>query len=175
MTTVFLIIGGVGLALLAVSLLLGEVLHFGHVDVDGPFSVAAIAAFIGTFGFGAAAVSAVLPPLGGVGLLIATLAGIVAAIPAAWLAIRLTRAVMNMRTDATLTRHDLIGSTGVVLTAIPAGGYGEVKLNMSGQTLKYNARAEGAIPAGTPVFVVGAPTETSVVVEPTETLLPGAG
>lgn len=175
MTTVFLIIGGVGLALLAASLLLGELLHFGHVEADGPFSVAAIASFLGAFGFGAAAVSALLPDLGGLGLLVAVIAGLLAAIPAAWLAIRLTRAVMHMRTDATLTRQDLIGSTGVVLTAIPENGYGEVRLTMAGQQLKYNARAEQAIPAGASVFVIGTPTETSVVVEPTEAILPGSG
>ncbi|MGH3736973.1 MAG: hypothetical protein ACRDT6_15380 [Micromonosporaceae bacterium] len=172
MTTVFLIIGGVGLAILAASLLFGELLHFGDVDADGPFSVAALAAFVGAFGFGAAAASALLQPvLGGLTVLIAVVVGVLAAIPTAWLAIRLTRAVMHMRTDATLTRDDLIGSSGVVLTAIPEGGYGEVRLTMAGQQLKYNARAHAAIPAGTAIFVIGSPTETSVLVEPTQSLL----
>ncbi|MGH3716838.1 MAG: NfeD family protein [Micromonosporaceae bacterium] len=172
MTTVFLIIGGVGLAILAASLLFGELLQLGDFDADGPFSVATIAAFLGAFGFGAEAASALLPDLGGLTLLIAVVAGLIAAIPAAWLAIRLTRAVMDMRTDATLTRQDLLGASGVVLTRIPADGYGEVRLSLAGQQIKYNARAEQPIPAGSAIFVISAPTETSVVVEPTETLLP---
>ncbi len=174
MTTVFLVIGGVGLAILAASLLFGEILHFGHVDADGPFSLAAIAAFIGAFGLGGAAVSAVLPDLGALGLLLAAAAGLLAAVPAAWFAIRLTRAVMNMRTDATLTRGDLIGASGVVVSPVPENGYGEVRLLVAGQQLKYNARADHPIPTGSKVFVIGTPTETSVVVEPMDSILPGA-
>ena len=174
MTTVFLVIGGAGLAILAGSLVFGEILYFGHVDVDGPFSLAAIAAFISAFGLGGAAVAAVLPDLGALGLLLATAGGVVAAVPAAWFAIRLTRAVMHMRTDATLRRDHLIGSTGVVVSPVPDGGYGEVRLQVAGQQIKFNAKADTAIPAGTAVFVIGAPTETSVVVEQIDSILPGA-
>ncbi len=175
MTTVFLIIGGVGLAAIVASMLFGELMQLGNIDADGPFSLAALASFVGAFGFAAAAVSALLPDLGGLTLLISVVAGLLAAIPAAWLAIRLTRAVMHMRTDPTLTRQDLIGSTGVVVSAVPADGYGEVRLSVAGQQIKFNARAEQAIPSGAAVFVIGAPTETSVVVEPTDAILPGAG
>ena len=43
-TVTFLLIGGIGLALLAVSLFLGDVLHLGHPDAAGPFSVPSVAA-----------------------------------------------------------------------------------------------------------------------------------
>jgi len=118
----FLVIGGIGVAVLAASWLLGEILDFGHVAADGPFSLAAMAAFASAFGFGGAAIGAVLPDLGNLSLLIMVLAGLAAAIPAAWFAIRLTQAVMHMPTDTTLTRDHLIGATGVVVTRIPEDG-----------------------------------------------------
>jgi membrane-bound ClpP family serine protease len=169
--TTFLVIGGIGVALLALSLLLGDLLDFG-VAADGPFSLAAVAAFLGGFGFAGAVVAAVLPDLG---MLAVAGTGLVAAIPAAWLTVRLSRALMRMRTDATLTRHDLIGSTGVVVTPIPQHGYGEVRLQAAGQQIKFNARAGRAIPVGARVFVIGTPSETSVIVESAETMLPDAG
>lgn len=175
MVSAFLVIGGIGVAVLAASWLLGEILDFGHVAADGPFSMAAVAAFVSAFGFGGAAVGAVLPDLGNLSLLVSILAGLAAAIPAAWFAIRLTRAVMHMPTDTTLTRDHLIGATGVVVTRIPEDGYGEVRVRVAGQQIKFNATASQAIPSRTEVFVVGTPSETSVVVEPAETFLPDAG
>lgn len=59
-TLIFLIIGGAGVGVLALALLGGEILHFGHPDVDGPVSVEAVAGFLGAFGFGAAIVNELL-------------------------------------------------------------------------------------------------------------------
>jgi membrane protein implicated in regulation of membrane protease activity len=171
----FLVIGGIGVAVLAASWLLGAILDFGHVAADGPFSLAAMAAFVSAFGFGGAAIGAVLPELGNLSLLISVLAGLAAAIPAAWFAIRLTQAVMHMPTDPTLTRDHLIGATGVVVTRIPEDGYGEVRVRVAGQQIKFNARASQPMPSGTEVFVIGTPSETSVIVEPAEMILPDAG
>jgi membrane protein implicated in regulation of membrane protease activity len=99
---------------------------------------------------------------------VAVAAGALAAVPAAWLAWRLSRAARNMRTDATPQRQHLVGSLGVVVTPVPAGaGYGEVRVRLGGQPVKLNARADRAIAAGARVFVVEAPSETSVVVEET--------
>ena len=50
-TLVFLIIGGIGVAVLAVALLGAEILHFGQPDIDGPVSTEGIAAFVGVFGW----------------------------------------------------------------------------------------------------------------------------
>ncbi|MGH3656109.1 MAG: NfeD family protein [Micromonosporaceae bacterium] len=169
MTTVFLIIGLFGLALLVASLVFGEVMQLGELDADGPFSVGALSAFVGAFGFGGAISSGLVAGLAGpFGLIASLCAGLAAGVPAAWLTIRFTRAAMNMRTDATLTRKDLIGTTGVVVTPVPADGYGEVRLFISGQQIKYNARADEPIPTGNTVLVVGTPSETSVVVEQTD-------
>lgn len=171
-TVTFLVVGAVGVGVLAVSLLFGELLSIGHADADGPFSVPAMAGFVGSLGFIGAIAAALTPGGTGAEAVIGALAGLLAALPTAWLAVRLTRAMMRMPTDATLTAKDLIGATGVVTTPVRAGGYGEVSISVSGQRLKYNARADSALAIGTPVLVIETPSSTSVVVEETSTLLP---
>jgi membrane protein implicated in regulation of membrane protease activity len=164
-TLIFLIIGGVGVAVLALALLGGELAHIGNPDVDGPVSLETVAGFAGAFGFGAAIANELIG--GGSAGLVAVAAGIgvLAAFPVAWLASRLSRSARNMRTDATPTRSDLVGSLGLVVTPIPATGYGEVRVRVAGQPVKLNARAERPIPVGAQVFVVEALSETSVFVE----------
>ncbi|KWV31330.1 hypothetical protein AWV63_18215 [Micromonospora rifamycinica] len=164
-TLIFLIIGGVGVGVLALALLGGEILHFGHPDIDGPVSVEAVAGFLGAFGFGAAIVNELLGG-GTPGMIAAAVGGgALAAVPTAWLAGRLSRAARNMRTDATPTRDDLVGALGLVVTPIPTDGYGEVRVRVAGQPVKLNARADRPIPLGAQIFVVQSLSETSVHVE----------
>jgi membrane protein implicated in regulation of membrane protease activity len=169
-TLVFLVIGGIGVLVLAVSLLGGEFLHFGGVDGGGAWSVEAISGFAGAFGFVGAIVNELLAGVTSAAPVLAVTAGIAAALPMAYLALRLSKAARNMRTDATPTRSDLVGSLGVVVTSIPAQGYGEVRIRLGGQPVKLNARADQPIPMGAHVFVVEAPSDTSVVVEETAPL-----
>jgi membrane protein implicated in regulation of membrane protease activity len=187
---VFLIIGGFALLLLVLSLLGGGHLHLGHFHLghlhlghlhlghahvghaDGgnggaELSLPVIAGFLGAFGFGGAIVESLLPNRGGTGLLVAVVVGLLAAVPTGWLAGRLVNAAMNMSTDATLTSNDLVGTVGVVITPVPVGGYGEVRLSVAGQQIKFNARADQPLALGTRVFVIEVPTPTSVLVEPT--------
>ncbi|MGC5018849.1 hypothetical protein [Micromonospora sp. DT47] len=164
-TFTFLIIGGAGVAVLALALLGAELLHFGHPDVDGPVSVEAVAGFLGAFGFGAAIVNELV---GGrtPGMIAAAVAGgALAAVPTAWVARRLSRAARDMRTDPPPTRDDLVGALGLVVTPVPATGYGEVRVRVAGQPVKLNARADHPIPVGAQIFVVQALSETSVHVE----------
>lgn len=160
-TVVFLIIGALGVLLLAVGLLGLDML-----DVDGPVSMEAVAAVLGGFGFAAAITSATLDAGTPAPLLAATGVGAAVAIPTGWLAVRLARAARRMPTDATPVRDDLIGLIGSVVTPIPAQGYGEVRVTLGGQPVKLNASAETTIPAGVRIFVITAPSETSVLVEP---------
>lgn len=170
-TLVFLVIGGLGVLVLAVALLGGEFLHFGHVDLDGGlWSTEALAGFAGAFGFAGAIANEVLGGDSAAAAIGGGATGVLAAVPTAYLAVRLSKAARNMRTDATPTRTDLIGTLGVVVTPIPAQGYGEVRVRLGGQPVKLNARADRPLPMGAHVFVVEAPSETSVVVE--ETTLP---
>jgi membrane protein implicated in regulation of membrane protease activity len=165
-TVTFLLIGGIGVALLAVSLFVGDVLHFGHPDADGPFSVPSIAGFVGAFGFGGAIVAA-LTGGGALSLVVGLVAGVAVAVPAAFGTMALARAAGRMRTDATPTRADLVGRMGVIVTAIPVQGYGEVRGSIGGQPVKLNARADRPVALGARVFVIEAPSDTSVVVEET--------
>ncbi|MEV0153445.1 NfeD family protein [Micromonospora sp. NPDC050686] len=164
-TQAFLLIGGAGIAVLALALLGNGLFHLGQPDVDGPVTLEAVAGFVGAFGFGAAIVNELL---GGrtPGMIAAAVAGgAVAAVPTAWLAARLSRAARHMRTDPTPTRDHLVGAIGLVVTPITAGGYGEVRVRLAGQPVKLNARADGPIPVGARIFVVEALSETSVHVE----------
>lgn len=168
-TMAFLVIGGVGTAVLAVALVIGDLLHIGHVDADGPFSVPAIAGFVGSFGF----VGALVAEFVGTGtpaLVAASTAGLAAAVPTGWLAVRLSRSAMRMNTDATPTRADLVGMSGVVVTPIPLQGYGEVRVSLGGQPVKLNARADRPVPLGARVFVIEVPSSTSVIVEETPSI-----
>ena len=57
MTLTFLVVGGLSLVLLLVSVVIGDIGHLAA-DADGPFSLPALAAFLGGGGFaGGAAVS----------------------------------------------------------------------------------------------------------------------
>lgn len=160
-TVVFLVIGGSGVLLLALSLLGVELF-----DLDGFLPLEVVAAGLGAFGFAAAISSATLDRHPAPALLLAGGIGVAAALPAGWLALRLTRAARNMPTDATPTRDDLPGSLGVVVTRIPDNGFGEVRVTLGGAPVKLNATADAAIPAGAEVFVISARSETSVFVEP---------
>jgi membrane protein implicated in regulation of membrane protease activity len=181
-TTTFLIVGGFGLLLLAASVIHGGHLHIGHTHLhlpvhmhsaghpsaDAALSLPSIAGFIGAFGFGGAIGAQLTQEKSAT---VATIIGLAAAIPTAWLAGRLTRAAMDMNTDATPAQADVIGSLGVVIRTIPIQGYGEVRVSFAGQHVKFNARATQELPAGVTILVIEAPSTTSVVVEPTTPFL----
>jgi membrane protein implicated in regulation of membrane protease activity len=184
MTTTFLIVGGFGLFMLAASVVHGGHLHLGHLhfhlparlhighgghpSADAALSLPSIAGFIGAFGFGGAIAAQLLHSRSAT---IPCLIGAAAAVPTAWFATRLTRSAMEMPTDATPTRVDVIGSFGVVIRDIPIGGYGEVRVAFAGQQCKFHARAAEPLPAGAKILVIDAPSTTSVVVETAAHLL----
>lgn len=162
----FLAIGVLGLVVLLVSLFVGEIGEFGlgNADADGPFSVPAIAALLGGVGFGGAAATALLPVDGAAGVLLALAAGVAVAIPLAWGAIRLTRALQHMPTQETLTRTHLLGTQGVVISPVPVQGLGQVRLTLAGQHLTFAASSERALATGTPVYVIDTLSDTCVEV-----------
>jgi len=185
----FLAVGGFALLLLVLSLLgsghhlhLGDLhmghlhvphlghAHIGHVDAGQhggtELSLPVIAGFLGAFGFAGAIAATLTGGHGGFAVLAGAVVGLVAAVPTAFLAGKLVNAAMNMATDATLTSADLVGASGVIITPVPDGGFGEVRLVVAGQQIKFNARAEQPLAFGTRVFVVEVPSPTSVLVEP---------
>jgi membrane protein implicated in regulation of membrane protease activity len=160
-----LVVGALGLGVLLLSLVIGELGDLAG-DADGPFSVPALAALLGGVGFGGAAAATLLPAdlpdAGRLGLALAI--GLAVAVPLAWAALRLSRALRDMPTTETLTRHHLLGAQGVVVSAVPSPGFGEVRLFVAGQQLKFAARSDVPLPTGTPVYVVEALSETAVEV-----------
>lgn len=164
-TLVFLGVGLLGVALLLISLVVGDLLHFAFADVDGPFSFPALAALVGGAGFIGAIPAALLGDLASTPrVLISVAVGLVGALPLAWGAIRLTAGLNRMPTDRTLTDQDVVGKLGRVISSIPIGGLGEVSLSVGGQTLKYYARSAEPIPVGTSIYVVEALSATAVEV-----------
>ena len=161
MTIVFLVVGGIGALLLLLGLVGVELF-----DLDGFVPLEVMAAMLGMFGFAAAATSSLVDLRGAPMMLASVGVGTLVAIPAGWVTLRIVRAATTMHTDATPERNDLIGLTGVVVTPIPASGYGEVRVTLGGQPVKLNATADSPIPLATQVFVIAAPSDTSVVVEP---------
>jgi membrane protein implicated in regulation of membrane protease activity len=163
--TVFIVIGAVGLAVVLISLILGDVLDgvFEAFDLEfggGVFSAPVLGSFLAAFGFGAALImfttgaNATLGALGGLG------SGVVVG----GVALVVMRALMHMPTDETVTTSRLDGAPGTVITRIPDAGYGEVTIRHHGKQHKYYARADEPLAAGTPVVVTGVLSSSAVTV-----------
>ncbi|MFT3888984.1 MAG: hypothetical protein QM713_12595 [Arachnia sp.] len=163
--TPFLIIGAVGVALVVVALLVGDVLdgvfHLDALDSD-LFSLSSLAAFIGAFGFGGALGLAVVDHIS-----VAIIVGLVVGALAAWLAIKLTAALKSDDSAVSFRSDSMIGHSGRVITAIPAGGYGEISLSIAGHVRKFSARSAVPVEAGAEVWISGIVSPTAVEVTQT--------
>lgn len=161
----YVIIGSIGLALVVVSLFVGEIFDsiFDSFDLDGGgiFSTPVIGAFLASFGFGAALI--IYTTKAGPGL--SALGGLASGITVGGIALLMTRSLMNMPTDDPVRSSGLAGRTGTVVTRIPADGYGEISVTYAGQYLKVSARAAEPIPAGVRVVVTDVTSSSSVVVQ----------
>lgn len=172
MVTVFLIIGGVGAALLLLALLVGDLLDslFNFDAIGGDFfSFAGLAGFVGALGFtGAISLSLVhsLP----IAIVLGVLVGVGVGALAAWLTMRLKDPSRD--SDSTVRSHHLIGLTGRVIHDIPADGFGEIRVSVNGHPTKLNARAPEPIRAGTLIQVTAVLSPTSVMVRHGEPVLP---
>ncbi|GAA1396330.1 hypothetical protein [Luteococcus peritonei] len=165
--TGFLLVGALGIVLLVLSLLLGDLLdglHLGVLDSEF-FSTAALAGFIGAFGFTGALLLDLLHSqpiaIGGglaAGLAIGALVG--------WATGRLK----NQGEGGVPSTSSLRGAQGVVISAVPAAGYGEVRIHAGGHPLKINARCEQPLGEGTRVWVSDVLSATAVEVRPVEAL-----
>jgi membrane protein implicated in regulation of membrane protease activity len=153
----FLIVGCVGIALLLLSLVVGDLLD-GVLDFGGDlFSGAAIAAFLGAFGFvGAAAYDATDDRA--IGALVGVAAGTALGFAAGWVSLRLKEGgdESNVRTG------ELTGRAATVVSEIPADGYGEVTMVVSGHITRLNARAAEPLAIGTPVTITAVLSPTAV-------------
>ncbi|MFJ5721704.1 hypothetical protein [Streptomyces sp. NPDC093149] len=167
--TLFLGLGIAGIVLLALSLIFDGILEglFGGVLdglFDGLLSLPVIAGFLSMLGFGGAIVLGTT----GAGTVVATAAGVLAGIVAAWLTWKFSQALMRDQTSTTPRGEDLVGTSGSVVTAIPADGYGEVLLRLAGQPVKLAAKSPVPVARGTEIWVEAALSTTSVAVRPVE-------
>jgi membrane protein implicated in regulation of membrane protease activity len=158
--TTFLLIGFAGLVLLGISVLLGDLLDGVFDALPGDvFSTAVIGGFTSAFGFGAAIAQNLGAPL-----LLAIAVGVVAGVGFAWFAAWLTRLIRGGGSDATPAASDALGRDATVLTAIPDGGFGVVRVVIGGHVARYNARADRPVEVGTEVYVSAVLSPTAVTV-----------
>ncbi|MGW6563933.1 hypothetical protein [Streptomyces sp. NPDC054975] len=164
----FLGLGIAGLVLLVLSLVLDGVVD-GLLDgfgggLDGFLSLPVIAGFVSALGF----TGAIVLGIAGTGAGVATGAGVVAGVVVGRLTWKFSRVLMRDGAAPAPRGEDLTGSSGSVVTAIPADGYGEVLLYLGGQPVKYAAKASGPVPRGAEVWVSSVLSPTSVAVRPVE-------
>ncbi len=173
--TVFIVVGVVGLLLLILSLVLDDFLDGVLEGIDftgGYLSTSAIAAFMAAFGLVGALWMGQSDGLVGAlwmgqsdSLGQSVLAGAAAGLAMGGVAGWVTRVMVHSPTDRTPSPTDAVGASGVVVTAIPEGGFGEVNIRLAGAPLKLNARASRPLAVGTEVVVVASLSATSVRVE----------
>ena len=148
---VFLAIAALGFLLLMSSLFFGEIFeHFdGGLDHDlehgGPgfFSTRVISVFVTAFGgFGAIATDYGLGSLAASG--VGALSGVVLAAPVYWFA----RFLYGQQASSESRTADLVGQTGRVVVAIPAGGVGQVRCRIGEELIDRLARAREPVAIG---------------------------
>ncbi|MEU7701594.1 hypothetical protein ACF064_25855 [Streptomyces sp. NPDC015492] len=160
----FLGLGIAGLVVLALSLVFDGVLEAVGGGLDGLLSLPVIAGFVSALGFtGALATGAA-----GAGAVVATLTGIAAGTLAGGATWWFSRALLRDGGAPAPRGEDLRGTAGAVVTAIPAGGYGEVLLHLAGQPVKYAAKAAAPVGRGAEVWVESVLSPTAVTVRPVE-------
>lgn len=160
----FLGLGIVGLVLLVLSLVFDGVLDGLGGGLDGTLSLPVIAGFVSALGF----TGAIVLGTSGTGVGVATGAGMVAGGVVGWVTWRFSRALMRDGSAPAPRGEDLTGTSGSVVTAIPAGGYGEVLLYLAGQPVKYAAKSASPVARGAEVWVESVLSPTSVTVRPVE-------
>lgn len=165
---VFLAIAAVGFLFLVVSLFFGGVFdHFdggfdGHADHGGPgfFSTRVISVFVTAFGaFGAIATNY------GSGPLTASAIGFVGGIVLATPIFLFARFLYGQQASSESRASDLVGQTGRVIVAIPAGGVGQVRCRVGEELIDKIARTRqgDVIPENTSVRVEEVLGETVIV------------
>lgn len=160
--TVFLVVGAVGVLLLLVALVVGDVLDGALEGLSaGFFSTEALAGFLGALGFGGAIA---LATTGSTTL--AVVVGLVLGVLLGWLAARASKFLHGDGEGDTVRTTDVLEKIGSVVSAIPEGGFGVVSLSVGGHITRLNARSSIAVPAGTQVSVTQVISPTAVQVEP---------
>lgn len=171
----FIVIGAVGLGVVVLSLIVGDLLDglFDAFDLEfggGLFSTPVLGSFLAAFGFGAALIMQAT----GAGATVGAFGGLASGAVVGGLALLMMRSLIDMPTDQTVSTASLEGASGLVITRIPDEGYGEVTIRHHGGQHKYNARASATIAAGSAVRVTAVLSASAVMVEPAPAAPPPA-
>lgn len=169
--TTFLVIGGIGVVLLLTALILDDFMD-GAFDALGGgdwFTGASLAGFLGGLGFGGAIV---LDLTGSTGLATAAGAifGLLLGALAAWVIFKLR----HIGYESAPSQRSIIGLPGVVVTAIPSDGFGEIRVVNAGHLTKLAARCHQPLPSGAEVWIAESLSATAVRVEPVRNEIQGA-
>lgn len=173
---VFITIGIIGFLLLVLALVFGELADHGaelahdvavEHEIDGAgddvahagggpsiLSFRFIACGVTGFGCGGAIASYL-----GLGYLLSSLIGLGVAFVLAALLYVIVSFLYKQQASSNVTSADLVGKAGTVSIAIPAGGMGEVILNVKGRTVQQFAKVDGNTP-----LTVGAVVTVKAVV-----------
>jgi len=161
MATIFFICLGVGVGVVVLSLLLGQVGGVFDADFGGPLKPILIALFLTVFG--------------GLGLIFLNvfvlywLAAALAAVGGLLLAGFVYRFVLvplqKRQNTSAHEKQSLIGASGKVAEAIPAGGFGKITYVYGSKIMSGPAKSEdgGAIARGTEVDIVYIERNTYIV------------
>lgn len=159
--TAFLVVGALGVVLLLVALLLGDVLDGAFEGLSAGFFTEALAGFLGALGFGGAIALSVTGSTS-----VAVVVGLVLGVLLGWLAARASRFLHGTGETDTVRTSDMVEKIGTVVSAIPEDGFGVVSISVGGHLTRLNARSSVAVPAGTQVSVTQVISPTAVQVEP---------
>lgn len=159
--TVFLVLGSLGVVVLVLGLVLGDVFEGILEGAGGSVSTEVVGAFFGALGFGGA-IALSLTGSTAVALIAGMLAGLGLAVMAGWASRRLRKGDHT----GTVRTTDLIERRATVVNDIPADGYGVVSLAIGGHITRVNAKCAQPMSAGTTVVVVEVLSPTSVTVVP---------
>ena len=163
--TVFAVIGIAGLLALILSLVADGLLDGLLPDIDGGggLSLPAIAGFCAAFGFGG-----VLATANGASPLVASGFGVLAGLVVGGGAFFGMRAMQGAESPESAVSESAVGTHGVVLTTIPADGYGTIRIRLGGHSTPMNATSDQEIKTGAPIVVAAALSPTAVKVNPAE-------
>ncbi len=139
---VFAVIGGIGLVVLLLSLVLGDLVDFGDGDASGT-----------SLGAGAVAFGAIgsIVTVNGLPIVWAYVAS---AVFAALVVVGVQQLVKRLRDTEDGVPYTVVGVTGVVTSTLAPGSTGEVSLDDSRELERRLAWADTEIPAGARIVVV---------------------
>ncbi len=155
--------GGLLLVTVVVDDIIGGILDSFHIgmDIGGVSLMPPLLAFIAMFGVGGLFATQVFDIHGGQAAIIGLVFGAVGFA----IAYLMFRALRGAEGQTPFSIGDLVGRTGSVSVAIPAGRLGTVYVRAEGQTHEIAATAAVDLQAGAPVRITGT-HGTGLVVEP---------